>query len=284
MLICFIDNDTAFHAIDYLLHDYIDIYLVQNGLRFPFRKYNKPGFEHMNIKPIFASNFLYLNPNQLEILKSTKSTILNSYAFGSLQEKQRSSENEIQNDICVIANSINTRRSNVKLAEYLKAYSEIRDVRIVVASKKSEQSVGYSEYIRLLKSNYGPFAEIVPRVRGKSSINLALQSRLAIGFMSTLILELLSYNHKVINFNLDYEEINNAFPSPLNFSSSSFTEFVDYVDSLLSLPIDKYICMIEPYLDVYSIPLLHDTTTSNHLSDAILHIKSEWLACNMVQS
>ena len=242
ILISYVDNSKSFMFIDALMHEYMPVITIQNGNRWhsdKLLKINK--FEHFYATPSFHSCFAALSLIDIDMYKKNNWKCYEYHNIGSVSAdyKRISAPKTIKYDICIIANSINNRLSEIKLSELINNYHSYCSPKIVVALKRGEESEEFSEHYDELNSLYKNCAQLIPRNK-ESCINLAMSSKVVTGTFSTALRELIGMGKKIYPINFDQEESNFYFNNMSINNKPTQIEFNNYMDKLLTMDDEIY--------------------------------------------
>ena len=227
--------------IDALIHEYMPVISIQNGNRWHSDKLltmNK--FQHLYAIPGFHSCFAALSLIDIDMYKKSNWKCHEYHNIGSTSADSRrmSSPKTIKYDICIIANTINNRLSEIKLSELINNYHNYCSPKIVVALKKGLNDPGFSEHYNQLNSLYKNCAELIPKE--SYGANLAISAKVVTGTHSTALRELLGMGKKIYPINFDLDELTFYWNGMSINHKPTQIEFNNYMDKLLTMDDELY--------------------------------------------
>lgn len=272
-VVTFIDNNFTFFELSKKLGKKYKFVVIQNSHTSLLE------FSQKDLKKIYIPEYLCLNKftvdhfNSLKV-KVDKFNIVGSINLSLAENYLSNNQNNFNNDkrkyVCVIAGAMpeisssldkkilnQLRERQIKLWKYVTEFSRKHEIFFKLASR---QTVNFSEDDFLKKRRYNfedrvfketnadnkYFVKIDRRRENFTSYELAFKSELVIGFHSTILLESLAKDKKILCIS-SLDSYSNAYLDPLmpedNISSiynPSFDEFEDRVLLLLKMSIEKY--------------------------------------------
>jgi len=229
IVITFIDRSFKFSDVARLLHKEIKFFAIQNGIaygdikKFSYLKKKKITNYDLSNK-LFIPNFFCLGKFDQDLYKKYNIYVNNYYFVGGvrlsnyLMHKSNKTFSNYRKrvDICFILDgdqSINIDRQNIgnfiKNLQYYINFSINRKFRVIFVLKRFEGILSQNE-VNFYKNNLTQkefiflMSNSVVRTQKTffSSYQICDSSKVVVGFTSTLLLEFLALNKKILNLNL----------------------------------------------------------------------------------
>ena len=240
LVITYVDNSIAFQYLDSIINTYIPVITIQNGNRWHYYNHkNDFYFRHFYNPPSYHSCFAVLSEIDIFRYKESGWICDEYYNIGSLgydQSFENINKNKIY-DLCIIANSINKRLSEIRLAKLVKNFVKGRKLKICIALKRRPNDKEYISHFHELNELYGEFSNLI----SPDNINsLFLTSEVILGTFSTALREAFSLGKKIYPINYDFDR-EFSYMNSLNINlSPNQSEFDKELNSLLTLNENTY--------------------------------------------
>ena len=235
------DNSVYFEYLDSIINKHIPVITIQNGNRWHSSLFqDKNGFNHFYNPPGFHSCFAALSEIDIKMYKDSGWKCYEYHNVGSINANYSFEINKIEKkyDICVIANSINNRKSEIKLAELLINFQKRKNFKICIALKLSPSQKGYKYHYKEIFKLYGKSVDIIPKK--KKNLTIIFSSEVVLGTFSTALREVFSLGKKIYPINFDYKEIN-SYTNCLDLNLCPSQPIFNYeLEKLLNLKNDTY--------------------------------------------
>lgn len=273
-----IDNSINFFLISKILKKEIFFIAIQNANRF----IGTDKFEHyLNKGKIFPKNYrdLFYIPNYICFGEHVKKHIINNklkvdkfFKYGSLRIGnflQHIRENNIKLDknlfdICfisepVISNELtNFKKVIIKLLKYSIKISIINNLKFIFVNKYFENTEEYKKEINFYKTslNSHEFSFLMNNKNIKKNIYssyLALfQSNIAIGCQSTMLLQKISCNEKILSCNMSNDKVYDfELKGICSMFNPSYDDFQSRVKMILSINNKQYLKKLDNHPNYY---------------------------------
>ena len=275
IVITSIDNSFKFSDLARLLSKKIKFIAIQNANRFDFRlneyKLKKKLVNvNFNNKYYYIPNYLCFGQNEINEAKKYNLNIDNFFKVGSIRvanffkylELKKFKLNTEKYDICLISEpqpNLNSRFDSpgleemfIKPVKFTIEYVKNNNLKLIFAQKRMYNTLANHDEINFLKKhlNKEEFEFLFKNAPKKkdfySSYFHLFQSKIAIGFGSTLLLDKLGCKEKILSLNSSNEDL---FNFPVNgicfLKSDNFNDFSTRVTKILNIGIDDYLKEIE---------------------------------------
>lgn len=252
IIITFLDNNSLYHWL--IRNDKTKCYMaIQNGIRqkfefdilkklipvkinhdyyFCFGKYDidfhkKMGF---SINKSFPCGSLRLGISQLKLKKVTK-----KYDICLVSNYKRTNNT----NKCAITNEIN--ENNILLDKYIKKYCAFNNKSIIIALRSNDH-----EEISYFKSIYGDEINMTSgKVQSYTSYKASNESEITIAYQSTLLLETLAVNNKVLHIDFTNNDIFFDYKAPIKYIFKSFNDMEKYLNKIHLMDSQEYNTMMK---------------------------------------
>jgi len=265
IVITYIDNNPIFWSLDKKYNGRVKFLTIQNGARFFSSKQDQKHYiRHLfyyHSDLIYHSNFVCISDYDIDLYKKNKATVKKFYPIGVLSAStyiENYIERENIFELCLVANSINTRPVNLKILEYFFKYVESSGVSACVALKRSYMSDDFIKHMHEFDRYYGNTTVIlVPNNKIgidtkvlknrmstsrpiSSSQYLSDVSNVTIGFASSLLRQTFSRGNKIYPINFETKDLDAPFNLIDINLRPSYEEFKQYLDTLRSMDEHEY--------------------------------------------
>lgn len=263
------DNSALLEYLDSIIHEKIPVITVQNGNRWHNYELEKcKGLEHFYRPSGFHSCFAALSKCDIDMY-TKNGWICNEYHIvGSLYSEASLDKNFIKNffDICVVAESNNTRKSTSMLSKLLRNFQKNKSYKICVVLKRSPNEENFRNYYKEIYDLFGDFAILIPN--NSKNISQILSSNVVVGNFSTVLRDVFSFGKKILPVNFDVNSLNSYMQNlGINLKPNQ-DEFNYYLTELLNISNENYIERYKELID-YLGSYPQDITPTSRLYELI---------------
>ena len=265
-----IDNNIHFYRAAKILHKELRFIAIQNGIKLYKNKYFYP-----SMKQIFIPELICFGEYDQNLLSSGGAQIGKFHFLGSAFEmkardksnvykKFRNDFSETKYDICLVSEDLsgwNKKYPNIeetvgKIAEFTERFCRENDLKLVIAmknkphTKKRSQEIDF--YSRFLNFD-SPYISISSNNDWWSSYDVAMQSKLSIGMVSSLLLENASRGLQSVICDYYGEEwsIGAEYPLAIKNSELSYKVFEKDINELMEISREEYFSKISQSINYY---------------------------------
>ena len=265
VVITSIDNSINFFLCAKVLNKEIFFIAIQNANRFGFRDIDFDTFYVKNYKKLFyIPNYVCYGQHEIDGATEQKLKIEKFHKYGSIRMSNAIHYIQKNNiklnkkfDICFISEPIgyldNKFKNNfiakaaIDLLKFTIKFSIQNNFKFVFASKRLENTDAYKLEIDFYKSHLSSqeFQFLISNINKKkdyhSSYFALLQSTVAIGFQSTLLLDKIGLNEKILSCNFSgFKLLDFPITGICSLNTHDYEDFSTRVKLILSLKNDEY--------------------------------------------
>jgi len=195
---------------------------------------------------IFHSELLVFGDYEIDQYRAQCAEVLRFHVAGSLSfsefsEKYKDQKFETKYDLCVVSD-YGTNENIDLLMEYVHKFSELRELSVCVAGRNTSVDGSVDEELEWFRSRLGDGIDFYPKnERSYAAYQMSFQSRVTIGWCSSLIRESFGAGRRVLACNLaSKSRYDFPVPGPWFLREATYAEFATALDKMLGMTDVEY--------------------------------------------
>jgi hypothetical protein len=216
--------------------------------------------EHLYFENIpYFSNFVCISKFDVDYFSKMDIEVENFYPTGSISSSEHVAgflKKSNKYDLCIVANTTNSRPENIKLWDYIFKYIENHNVSVCMALKRNILDNSFNTHIKGLEKFFSSSNVTIIENNKYSSHNASDVSEVTIGAYSTLLRQTFSRGNKIYPINFSHSSISPPYDLLGYPLDPTYEEFQSHLDYLLSVDQQAYSDRyreLMAYLDIFSL-------------------------------